>query len=289
MTTNKIEPKNHSLQKGIFFACITVLIALIIPVLTVQQSDLIKANPLYQHLFQSILNGLIAVTGIYLIRSKVDKGSPASIGLAKPSKAIFQLLFGFGLILIPLLLTILLSQIFGWAEITLNTNNGILTALIIGMISTFFTDAFTEELIFRGYIFSKLEVRFNVWISSLITLLLFVVLPIIIISFQELIGIQAVIPISVAYVVNLILFGAFVQYLRILTKSIWVGMGFHWFFVHMNELMGVTDDKIIQFSESSNHQALQITIVILLLMVFAGLLLYPILKREKQIKVMILS
>jgi hypothetical protein len=282
MDENKTISKRKFVYLNILFACLTAIIALTLPALIVKHLGILRANPLYQHLLQSSLIGLVVVLGIWFLRSKVDKGTPVSIGLAKPSKAIIQILFGFGLIAVPLILTILLSQIFGWGEISLNISNGILITFIIGLISTFFTDALTEELIFRGYIFSNLKERFNVWISSLITLLLFVLVPIVILSIQKVIEIEGFLTITGSYVITLIFFGAFVQYLRVLTKSIWVGVGFHWFFVHMNQLMGITDDKLIQFSETSNQLPIQITLIILILIVFISLFIFPFIRRVKR-------
>ena len=282
MPENKTISKRKFVYLNILFACLTAIIALTLPALIIKHLGILRANPLYQHLLQSSLIGLVVVLGIWFLRSKVDKGTPVSIGLVKPSKAIIQILFGFGLIAVPLILTILLSQIFGWGEISLNISNGILITFIIGMISIFFTDALTEELIFRGYIFSNLKERFNVWISSLITLLLFVLFPIVLISIQKVIEIEGFLTITGSYVITLIFFGAFVQYLRVLTKSIWVGVGFHWFFVHMNQLMGITDDKLIQFSETSNQLPFQITLIILISIVFLSLFIFPFIRRVKR-------
>ena len=284
MSKNQTNPNKNILYLNILFACLLGIIALTLPALIIKKTGILNASPLYQHLLQSIIIGLIAVSGVWLIRTKLDKANPVKKEVANLKKNILQVLLGFGLIGLPLLLTIILSQIFNWGEITYNIGNGILFTFLIGMISTFFTDALTEEVIFRGYIYSNLRDRFNVWKSSLITLLLFATVPIAIIYIQKIIGIEGFINVSGNYIVTLVFFGAFVQYLRVLTKSIWVGIGFHWFFVHMNQLMGITDDKLIQFSETSNELPMQITLITLILIVFISLFVFPLIRRMKRKK-----
>jgi membrane protease YdiL (CAAX protease family) len=273
---------NKSLFSKIVYACLIGIAALTLPVIMMEQTDIMVDKPLYRHLIQSCFTGLIAILGIWFLRSKIDNHTPISIGLVKTKKAVAQFLFGFGLIAVPLIITIALSETFGWSEMSWNINNGILSGIIIGLISTFFTDAITEELIFRGYIFSNLKERFNTWTSSLITLVLFVALPVIIVSIQKLFGIDWSVPVTGGYIITLFIFGSFVQYLRVLTKSIWAGVGFHLFFVQMNQLIGITDENLIEFSETSSELPIQITLISLLLLVFIGLIAYPIIKKRKN-------
>lgn len=274
--------QNKMVFQKVILACLISFIALVLPAFIFQKSGVLNSDPVYQHLALSFFIGMIAVLGVWLLRSKLDKGVPISIGLAKPSTAISHALLGFGLILVPLVLTLVLSRLLGWAEFSFNSG-GVLTVMILGTISTFFTDALTEELIYRGYIYSNLKERYNVWISSLITLLLFIVTIVIIMYFKSFLGIHgAVVTLSGNYIVTLLFFGAFMQYLRVAFKSIWVGVGFHLFFVHMNKIMGLTDDRLIQFSETLNEQPLQITLIILIILVFVALILFPIIKKKRR-------
>lgn len=280
---NKTKPRNRLVFQKVILACLTAFIALILPAVIFQKSGILNSEPVSQHLAKSFFLGMIAVLGVWLLRSKLDKGVPVSIGLTKPSIAIFHALLGFGLILVPLVLTLVLSRLLGWAEFSFNSG-GILTILIIGTISTFFTDALTEELIYRGYIYSNLKERFNVWISSLITLILFIITIVLIMSFKSFFGIGgAAVSLSGNYIVTLFFFGAFMQYLRVAFKTIWVGVGFHLYFVHMNQIMGMTNDRLIQFSETSyNEKPVQITLIILILLVFVALILFPIIKKKRR-------
>ena len=275
-----IHIKNTSLKVG--YAGLIVILALTLPVLLFENSDLMAEQPLYRHVLQACLVGLIAIVGIWLVRTKSDTYWPRSFGLARPNKAFGQFLFGFGLIAVPLLITISLSVLFDWTDISFNVTSGILVAAVIGLVSTFFTDAITEELIFRGYIFGMIKMRSNTWKSSLITTALFVVFPIIVITIQDLIGIASTMPLSVGYLFTLLFFGSFVQYLRVLTGSIWTGVGFHLFFVQMNQLIGITDTSFIQFSETGSELPFQITLVVLLLFVLTGLVIYSIRNKRKN-------
>ena len=275
-----IHIKNTSLKVG--YAGLIVILALILPVLLFENTNLMAEQPLYRHLLQACLVGLIAIVGIWLVRTKSDTYWPSSFGLARPKKAFGQFLFGFGLIAVPLLITISLSVLFGWTDISFNVTSGILVAAVIGLVSTFFTDAITEELIFRGYIFGMIKERSNTWKSSLITTALFVVFPIIVITIQDLIGIASTMPLSGGYLITLLFFGSFVQYLRVLTGSIWTGVGFHLFFVQMNQLIGITDTSFVQFSETGSELPFQITLGVLLLFVLTGLVIYSIRSKRKS-------
>ena len=258
-----------------------MLVALIVPTFLVQQYPIFKDNHAYNHLITATLIAIIVVFGIWYLRSRLDKGTPSKIGLTKLPTAITHIFIGIGFVLIPLVLTLLISTSFNWADFSFNANKTILLTFLIGLVSTFFTDALSEELIFRGYIFSNLNEHYNILKSSLITLVVFVITPIIIITIQNTLSISGSVPLSGGYVITLIFFGAFMQYLRVIFKSIWVGVGFHLVFVHMNQLMGTTSDKLLQFSETSNQQPVQITLAILLIIVFLSLIIYPLLKRRK--------
>lgn len=280
---NKTTPQNKMLFLKLILACLISFIALVLPNFIFLKTGILNLDPFYRHIVKSFFVATIAVLGVWLLRSKLDKGVPVSIGLTKPSIAIPHALLGFGLVLVPLVLTLILGRVFGWAEFSFNSG-GVLRVIILGTISTLFTDALTEEIIFRGYIYSNLKERFNVWISSLISLILFVTIAVTIMAFQSHFGIPGAGRLLTGnFVVTLIFFGAFMQYLRVAYKSIWVGVGFHLFFVHMNKLMGATDDRLIQFSETSyQEQPMQITLIILILLAFAALILFPIIKKKRK-------
>lgn len=271
----------RQLSFKLFCATLLMFIALIVPAFLIKNFPIFE-NPSYNHLAKSISIGLIVIIGILFLRRKLDKGHPEHIGLNHSKTALKYFLIGIGLILVPVLITLIASSIFGLADFRFNFNAGLVTIFFLGFISTFFTDALSEELIFRGYIYSNLKAHFNLRTSFLITLGIFVIAPVFLITIQNSLQIQGAVPLSGGYIINLILFGAFMQYLRIIFKSIWVGVGFHLVFVHMNQLMGITNDKILQFSEDSNHQAVQIVLICLLVITFLALFIYHLIKGRRR-------
>lgn len=270
-----------SMTLKIICACMVMLVALILPAFIIQENPIFE-SPGYNHLIKAIAVSAIVIMGIWLLRTKLDKGLPLNIGLSTPTIAAKHFLLGIGLIFIPFLITVSLSSVFNWADYTININWTIILSIIIGFFSTFFTDAFSEELIFRGYIFSNLKQHNSIWKSSIITLVIFVITPLIIISIQNSLNIKGSVALSGGYIITLFFFGAFMQYLRITFKSIWVGIGFHLVFVQMNQLMGSTNDRLLQFSENSNQQPIQITLAVCLIVTFASLIIYSFIKSRKE-------
>ena len=87
--------------------------------------------------------------------------------------------------------------------------------------------------------------------------------------------------VTIGYLTYMLFFGAFALYLRVLTKSIWTGVGFHLMFVFMNQLIGLEPTNLIQFSEFSSERPVQITLIRMLGLTFIALLAYPKLKGLK--------
>ena len=157
--------------------------------------------------------------------------------------------------------------------------------ILLGMLSVFITDALPEELVFRGYIFSNLLTKFVKWKSAIITTLLFVLFPLILYPIKSLLGSDLttgiVNNISIGYIGYMLFFGAFAVYLRILTKSIWTGVGFHLMFVYINQLIGIDNTNLIQFTTFTNELTVQLTFGIFLILTFIGLFFYPKLRGIK--------
>lgn len=208
-----------------------------------------------------------------------------SIGLNNLPKAIINFSFGFGLLIAPLLLSLVVTETAGWAVIQINWQGARVDLILLGMLSVFITDAFPEELVFRGYIFSELTRKFSKWKSACMTTILFFIFPVILFPVKALLGPDIttgiVSSISVGYLGYMILFGAFAMYLRVLTGSIWTGIGFHLMFVYMNQLIGLNDFNLIQFSSFTNELNVQLTFGIFLILTFIILFTYPKIKKLK--------
>jgi membrane protease YdiL (CAAX protease family) len=279
---NRIPPSTiKSLVLKIFAACLLMFVSLIVPSFVLQYYS-VSENPVLNHLVKAIAVGAIVLIGLWLLRSRLDNGAPDKIGLNKPRISTRNFLIGIGFILVPLILTLILSAVFGWGKFSVNTSDTIVQAILLGLISTLFTDALSEELIFRGYIFSNLKEHYSTWVSSFITLAIFVLAPLLLITLQNSLNIEGAVALSGGYVINMVFFGAFMQYLRVIFKSIWVGVGFHLVFVQMNQLMGTTSDRFLQFSENSNQLPFQLTLILFLLILFLTLIIHPIYKRRKE-------
>lgn len=225
-----------------------------------------------------MLSGVV-VAGVWLLRKREDF-IPEDIGHEIPQKAIQKFLLGMGFIAVPLTLTIIIAFITGWGGLQVNSTPEVFSTMLFAFLLTFLTDALPEELLFRGYIYTNLNTRFNKVQSGLLTLLPFVMLPVVSMLIQkQLLGYEVSIgganTITPSYIITLTFFGAFMQYLRILTQSLWTGVGFHLVFVFMNQLMGPREHNLIQFTSSEGEQALQFTLMGLVLSVFIGLLIYP--------------
>ena len=276
---DEIKPTSN-LNSRIVLAMILSLAALLLSVVFGSYADkLWGITQLQRNILESLLVAFIAAVGVWQLRKRLDQGLPVSIGIGNFKEAVLKLLLGFGLLLVPLIISLVITAMSGWAQISLNWQGAQIDMILLGMFLVFLTDAFPEELIFRGYIFSNLLVKFVKWKSALISLLLFVLLPLIYFPIKGLLGpgitTGIVESLSFGYIVNVLFFGAFAIYLRVLTKSIWTGIGFHLMFVYINQIMGLESTNLIQFSTFSNEGLTQITFISLLLLTFVGLIAYP--------------
>lgn len=288
MQTNNIyinkEIQNIALKVTMAIAIVLVAhsVLLAVSAKTIKKLNLDKLQVTF---LESTLITLFIVAGIWFLISRFDKGSTNSIGLNKLPKAIASFSFGVGLLLVPLFLSLIVTELAGWAEIKVNWQGARGDLILLGMLSVFITDAFPEELVFRGYIFSQLLNKYSTWKSAIVTTLLFVMFPIILFPIKALLGPDLttgfVNNISLGYLGYMLLFGAFAMYLRILTKSIWAGIGFHLMFVYMNQLIGLNDFNLIQFSSFTNELNVQLTFGIFLILSFILLFTYPKIKGAK--------
>ena len=239
-----------------------------------------------RYVLQALIMSGIVLSGIGWMRTRVDKGKPAGIGVGTVPSALKFLGLGLGLFLGPFLLTLALTAVFGWADISLNTVEGFLQNFMLGVLTVFLFEALPEELVFRGYIFSTLNVRFRKWKAALISIFSFVLLPVVLVQIQRyILGMEVSVGrtdhIELSYLITMLLFASFIQYLRILTGSIWTGIGFHLVFVYINRMIGTEDYNLIQLSNISSEQPMQIVLICSLLLVFLFVILYPVLTKKK--------
>lgn len=230
------------------------------------------------------MSGII-VLGIWYLQTQRKLEVPYSIGLGTISKAIPQFVSGMGILLLPVLFSVFAVLVFGWGEVTINWNAGASNSVLIGLLIVLTFEAFPEEFLFRGYIFSTLNTKIKKWQAALLTVGLFIMLPILLTPVQHyILGMEVYVggssSVTLGYVIVLAIFGCFTQYLRIITNTIWTGIGFHLVFVFMNRLMGPDSSSIIQITGMTNDGPLRIIYAGTLLLIFALLILYPIIKKR---------
>lgn len=219
-----------------------------------------------------------------IIRIKRDNLFPFSIGLNNPVRAFLLFLLGLCIFIIPILSTLAYISINELATVNINLIAN--KTIMLNLIAVLLFEAFPEEYIFRGYIYSNLNVIFPKWKAAIFSAIIFTLFPVIlqfitVYVFKDQAYIGGKRFVTLEFLITLLLFGLLLSYLRILTKSIWAGVGFHLLFVHMNKLFGPNRSNIIQLSEVANENDIGSALIISLLFIFLILILYPIVSKKK--------
>jgi len=226
-----------------------------------------------------IMSG-ITVPGIIWLATRIDSCSLRQLGIPKTGRFIRHVLLGVGLIFIPFLLTLVISLAFGWVDVQFNTGKEVLISVFSGFAITFLFEALPEELAVRGYILHRLNTVYRRWLAGLISVGLFVLVPVILYVFNRyVLGIENAIGgasgLRPSYLIIMALFGSFLVYLRVLTNSIAMGMGFHLGFVHFDRIMGLESYHLIQFMDASGEGPIQMVLMICFVIMLVGLFMYP--------------
>jgi len=231
-----------------------------------------------------VMSGLV-VPGILWLRVNLDRAPASGLGLPGRGRAVRDMAFGIGLIAVPLFATVLLATLFGWASVSITDAGGAWTGLLFSMLTVLFFEALPEELAFRGYIYRNLNTRMSRWLAGAVAVALFVLLPTVLVPIQEhVLKMDVVVGgasgLTAGYLITMAVFGSFVQYLRILTGTIWMGVGFHFAFVLLNRVIGPRHTDLIQFRDIVAPGAMQITAIGSVGLLILGLLAYPRLSRQ---------
>lgn len=260
-----------------FIALISILIAVTFGSFTASKGLMPK------QIAQAIVFSVLVIISFGYIRKKQDKFLPKRIGLNNLKRGLLCFMLGMSIFLIPLTLTLAFVSIndLGIVDFNLTNNNSI----VIGLLTVFLFEAFPEEFVFRGYIFSNINTEYSNWKAGLISVILFVLFPVVLFLITSNFSIEGTIggqnSITLPFIITLVFFGCFTTYLRILTKSIWTGVGFHLLFVYMNKLIGSDSDSFIQISNVVNQNQIRNVLIISLLTVFLLLIIYPIFSKHK--------
>jgi membrane protease YdiL (CAAX protease family) len=226
-----------------------------------------------------IMSGLV-VPGILWLRSRVDRLPLAGLGLPDLRRSLPAFALGLGIIAVPVIVTVLLTNLLGWGRVALNLSPSALVAFGAGIITVFFFEALPEEFLFRGYIYSTLNTSAPRWVAGGLTAALFVLLPILIVPFQQqVLGMEVRVggasQLTASYLITMAIFAVFTQYLRILSGTVWMSMGFHFAFVLINRIMGPRPTAVIRFEEVTSQGPIQMTALVTILLLIVGLVGYP--------------
>jgi len=226
-----------------------------------------------------VMSGAV-LAGIWWLRTQRDGRSLQGLGLEGGARSAAYFAIGSGLILVPVILTVVCTAAFGWATLSVNDAPGIASTSAIALATTFFYEALPEEILFRGYIYSTLNTSMRRWTAGLATSVLFVLVPVVSVQIQQqLMGTDVQIgnasQVTAGYVITMFVFASIQQYLRILTNSTWTCVGFHLVFVLSNRIVGIRDSAWIQLSDVVSEGPLQMVFIGSTLLITAILLFYP--------------
>ena len=233
-----------------------------------------------RYFLQALIMSGMVVPGIWWLRSRVDRLPLAGLGLPDLRRSLSAFTLGLGIIAVPMIVTALLTNLLGWGSVTLNLSPSALATFGAGIITVFFFEAFPEELLFRGYIYSTLNTRAPRWAAGGLTALLFVLLPVLIVSFQQhVLGMEVRVggasQLTAVYVISMAIFAVFTQYLRILSGTVWMSMGFHFAFVLVNRVVGPRETAVIRFEEVTAQGPIQVAALVSVLLLIIALVGYP--------------
>ena len=136
------------------------LVGLVSITIATEGADFLNSySSMNKNLISGIIFTALIILSFRIIRIKVDKLKPASIGLRTIKSALINFLIGLLPILVPFIFTILAIEVFNWGEVIINTPKNYL--LINHLFGGLLFEAFPEEFLFRGYIYSNLNLAFS--------------------------------------------------------------------------------------------------------------------------------
>lgn len=186
------------------------------------------ASSLVRQILQAAVVVGIVVPAIYALRRQGEGLSLRGLGLSSPALGLPYFLLGIGLVGLTAGVALGVGVALGWLRVvSWDVPVATVLALAVNIPIAFCYEALPEELTFRGYLYSNLNTRLARWLAILAGIVLFVLAPVTVIAFQAAVGMEAGNSITVDYVILLSGFGLVLQLCRIVTGSLWTGIGFH--------------------------------------------------------------
>ncbi len=174
----------------------------------------------YNRVSHFLIAGAITILSFIFINAalRIDKIPWYKIGMKNFHKNIISFLVGMTIWAVPAAIGLIICLEVGWVDITVKTadSSQLLMSILILFITVFLMEAFPEELIFRGYVYSYVNSLFPHWITLIIQTLIFS-------SFAYLIGAMY----SLEQILFIPGFGFMLGYFRAKSGNIWTSIGFH--------------------------------------------------------------
>jgi membrane protease YdiL (CAAX protease family) len=271
-----------TLFSNLFLGWITFSFVLgLSPILVDQLSILYPMNEPIQQMIQGVVVTSITLPIILILCKKVIHIPLSQLGLVSFRYGWLFFLLGIGSFICFLLFSLWLSQQFGWSNIiSIQASSPLLWMMLINIPAAFLYEAFPEELVFRGYLFYNLNQAFRRWLAVLIQVGLFVLAPLSITIILPVFGLKAGLDFTVDYVITLIIFGIVLQLCRIVSRNLWMNIGFHLTFL-MNSRFLVSD-KSHSFIQVQFIHELSIVLIYLGPCIFMITVLFVIHKMKKR-------
>lgn len=179
------------------------------------------------HAALAVLLVVLTVPVVVLARRYLDRQPWEGIGLPSIRVGWRPMLFGMACWLIPAGLGFAWCLGLDWTNITVNVPLGELVLLIVArIVLVFLYEALPGELVFRGYVYQNLAARLPRWVAVGVQAALF-----------ALTGIVTGVGASPQRVLIFFGFGIIVGIFRVVTGTIWAGIGFHLAFQTVAQLL----------------------------------------------------
>ena len=184
-----------------------------------------------RHIFMALLTTAFVVPMVVLARRYLDREPFAGLGLAVDTSALRPLAIGILAWLLPFALGVSLCLVFGLVTITpLVPWTEILAFVPLLVLLVLLLEALPEELAFRGYIQTNLAKVLPLWAAVAVQAILFG-------SWGVGLWLLTAGGIEPLHASLFYVMGAILGMLRVITGSVWTGIGFHLAFQTVSQLL----------------------------------------------------
>lgn len=166
--------------------------------------------------------GVVVILAVLL---RLEGSRPASLGLRQPGRGLATGALWYA---IPAVIGVVVAVLAGWMQVGLVDGGADAVLKLLALAGlVLLSEALPEELIFRGFIQSRLGGALGTWGALLGQAVLFTV-------FAILLG-SAPGPMDMGFI---FFFGLALGVLRAATGSLWASVGFHWLFMTVQQAHG---------------------------------------------------